>query len=179
MSCHSVTRGTSDWSEAELRTLRRLWAEGMTALAIGRELGRTRNSVVGKAHRLLLPPRPSPIGRKRGDPLLPATPRVVAPRPSRSAPPPPKMAPPVKLSPVKLAPAQIAAMGRRPPAPPPPAPPEPPQAPETGQGTCQWPVSEDRPWRFCGAPVEAVGRPYCAQHAAIAWHRPPRRLEAA
>lgn len=163
-------RYSTDWTDAELLTLRRLWAEGVTTLAIGREMGRSRNSVVGKAHRLELAPRPSPIGRKRGE-VREAKPRPVV---VRAAPSPNW----VRLP--RLAPVQIAAMGRRPPAPPPPSPPPgPPQAPVAGQGTCQWPVSADRPWRFCGAPVAAFGCPYCDTHVAIAWHRPPRRLEAA
>ena len=158
-------RYSTDWTDAELLTLRRLWADGMTTMAIGREMGRSRNSVVGKAHRLFLPPRPSPIGRKRGE-VREAKPRPVV----------------VRLVPVRvrLAPVQVASLGRRPPAPPPsPPPPGPPQAPVEGQGTCQWPVSADRPWRFCGAPVAALGCPYCDTHVAVAWHRPPRRLEAA
>jgi len=153
-------RFSTDWSEAELSILRDLWAAGMSTRLIGVELGRSRNSVVGKAHRLLLPPRPSHIGRKRGEPLPPPRPRPVVVR-------------------VRLRPVQIASLGRRPPAPPPPAPPGPPQAPQAGQDTCQWPVSDDRPWRFCGAAVAASGCPYCTTHMAVAWHRPPRRLEAA
>jgi GcrA cell cycle regulator len=154
------SRFSNDWSEAELLTLRRLWAEGVTAMAIGREMGRTRNSVVGKAHRLLLAPRPSPIGQKRGE-VREAKPRPVVVR-------------------VRLRPVQIASLGRRPPAPPPSAPPEPPQAPEAGWGTCTWVTSEGRPWTFCGAPVAAPGRSFCAEHHAIAYHPiPRRRLEAA
>ena len=166
-------RFSTDWSEAELLTLRRLWAEGVTTLAIGREMGRSRNSVVGKAHRLFLPPRPSPIGRKRGE-VREAKPRVTL----------PVLASAARPVVVRLAPVQIASLGRRPPAPPPPpppAPPEPPQAPEAGWGTCTWVTSEGRPWTFCGAPVVAPGRSFCAVHHAIAYHPipPRRRLEAA
>jgi GcrA cell cycle regulator len=161
-------RFSTDWSEAELLTLRRLWAEGVTALAIGREMGRSRNSIVGKAHRLFLPPRPSPIGQRRGE-VREAKPRVTL----------PVLASVVRPVVVRLAPVQIAALGRRPPAPPPPAPPEPPQAPEAGGAPCAWITSEGRPWTYCGARC-APGRVYCAEHCAIAYHPiPRRRLEAA
>ena len=154
-------RFSNDWSEAELLTLRDLWTAGVTTRLIGVELGRSRNSVVGKAHRLELAPRPSHIGRKRGEALPPPKPRPVVVR-------------------VRLRPVQIASLGRRPPAPPPSAPPEPPQAPEAGWGTCTWVTSEGRPWTFCGAPVVAPGRSFCAEHHAIAYHPiPRRRLEAA
>ena len=162
------SRFSNDWSEAELVTLRRLWAEGVTALAIGREMGRTRNSVVGKAHRLFLPPRPSPIGQKRGE-VREAKPRVTL----------PVLASVVRPVVVRLAPVQIAALGRRPPAPPQQPPPGPPQAPQSGQDTCQYPVSADKPWRFCGAPTDGHG-PYCRKHQAVAYLPiPRRRLEAA
>lgn len=34
---------------------------------------------------------------------------------------------------------------------------------------CQWPLSSGRPWRFCDAPVEGAGRPYCAACAVLAY----------
>ena len=53
-----------DWTPAALDTLRALWDEGLSAAAIGRRLGTTKNSVVGKCRRLNLPARPSPIIRE-------------------------------------------------------------------------------------------------------------------
>ena len=51
------------WSDASIQRLRELWDEGLPTAEIGRRLDRKKNSVVGKAHRLDLPPRPSPIAR--------------------------------------------------------------------------------------------------------------------
>lgn len=47
------------WGEPELAKLRELWAKGLSASLIAREFGdgRTRNSIIGKAHALKLPPR--------------------------------------------------------------------------------------------------------------------------
>ena len=66
-----------DWTEETIVRLRGLWAEGHSTAEIGRRLGVTKNAVVGKAHRLDLPARPSPI-RRDGTPG--AQPRRPAPR---------------------------------------------------------------------------------------------------
>lgn len=52
---------SQEWPEARTLLLRTLWAEGHSASEIGRRLGVTGNAVVGKAHRLHLPERGSPI----------------------------------------------------------------------------------------------------------------------
>lgn len=57
-----------DWAEETITRLRELWSEGHSTAEIGRRLGVSKNAVVGKAHRLDLPPRPSPI-RRDGDAL--------------------------------------------------------------------------------------------------------------
>ena len=50
-----------EWTPDHIKTLMALWAEGLPTLEIGRRLGITKNSVVGKVHRLGLPKRQSPI----------------------------------------------------------------------------------------------------------------------
>jgi GcrA cell cycle regulator len=52
-----------EWSDDIISQLRALWAEGHSTAEIGRRLGVTKNAIVGKAHRLDLPARPSPIRR--------------------------------------------------------------------------------------------------------------------
>jgi len=50
------------WTEERIATLRRLWESGSTASEIAAELGGvSRNAVIGKAHRLGLKARPSPV----------------------------------------------------------------------------------------------------------------------
>ena len=51
------------WTGERVAELRRLWDEGLSTAEIGRRLGVSKNAVVGKAHRLGLPPRQSPIRR--------------------------------------------------------------------------------------------------------------------
>ena len=55
-----------NWTEDRIELLRRLWAQGQSASRIAEQLGGlTRNAVIGKAHRLGLSARPSPIKRER------------------------------------------------------------------------------------------------------------------
>ena len=57
----------SVWNEEKLDKLKSLWDKGLPITKIGLELGVSRNAIAGKAHRLGLPKRNSPIS-KSGDP---------------------------------------------------------------------------------------------------------------
>ena len=49
------------WTDEQVEQLRQMWAEGLTANEIAKRLNVTKNSIVGKVHRLCLTARPSPI----------------------------------------------------------------------------------------------------------------------
>ncbi|MEM1021747.1 MAG: GcrA family cell cycle regulator [Sphingomonadales bacterium] len=51
------------WTDERIEALRKLWDEGLSASQIAEKLGEgvTRNAVIGKAHRLGLKSRPSPV----------------------------------------------------------------------------------------------------------------------
>jgi GcrA cell cycle regulator len=173
-----------DWTEEAIATLRVLWAEGLSTAEIGRRMGISKNAVVGKAHRLNLPARPSPIRRVPGQALPPRAPRT-APRPAMPRPMPmlpaarsplgqivgsahAQMASPMggQVRPVQTAPA-----------------PAPRTAPQRfGNASCCWPIGEPGKagFRFCGSGAIA-GKPYCEEHAALAYVRakPDRREDAA
>lgn len=53
------------WTPERIDELTKLWETGHSASAIGKLLGVSKNAVVGKAHRMKLQARPSPI--KRGE----------------------------------------------------------------------------------------------------------------
>lgn len=57
------SKAGADWWAANDRvgTLTRLWASGLSASRIAMMMSCTRNAVIGKARRLALTPRPSPI----------------------------------------------------------------------------------------------------------------------
>jgi len=71
-----------EWTEERIEALRSLWMQGLTASQIAERLGGvSRNAVIGKAHRLGLSARPSPIKREPGAKPVPM------PRPARATPP--------------------------------------------------------------------------------------------
>ena len=45
------------WTDEQMAALRKHWAEGLSAALIAEAMGVTRNSVIGKVHRMRLPPR--------------------------------------------------------------------------------------------------------------------------
>ncbi len=54
------------WTDDRVNLLKKLWGEGKTAAEIAKELGGvTRNAVIGKAHRLKLSNRVSPIQQNK------------------------------------------------------------------------------------------------------------------
>ena len=53
------------WTPELIKDLKKLWKKGLTTGEIGRLIGMSKNAVVGKAHRLGLESRPSPIRREK------------------------------------------------------------------------------------------------------------------
>lgn len=104
------------WTPELIEQLGLLWHEGHSTAEIGRRLGISKNAVVGKAHRLALTARPSPLKRP--------------PRPKYAGLPGP---------------------------------------------SCSWPQGHpgEKGFRFCGE-RPLPGKPYCAEHAALAYVRPRR-----
>ena len=53
------------WTDQKIQMLKDMWGHGYSASEIAKRLGGfTRNAVIGKAHRLKLSSRPSPIKRE-------------------------------------------------------------------------------------------------------------------
>lgn len=131
------------WTEQRLSLLKRLWADGKTATAIGRRLGISKSAVLGKVFRLRLAPpddaaasqlslEVAPPGRhRRGRPLL-ADQQTSVPEPKRG------------LSVFELT-----------------------------NATCRWPHGQvgGKNFHFCGAAEADLegGRPYCERHALLAY----------
>ncbi len=79
------------WTDERIDQLKRLWEQGMTASQIADELGGvSRNAVIGKAHRLGLQSRPSPV--RSAEPAAVAPPEA-EPEPVAPPPPPPMVEP--------------------------------------------------------------------------------------
>ena len=166
-----------EWGEETIARLRMLWDEGLSTAEIGRRLGASKNAVVGKAHRLDLPARPSPIRR---DGTGGSAPRRSVPRNLAG----PTLPPLSSTAPMALAVDGGRALPPKPAAPPPPriAPPAP--RPYGRVVTCCWPIGEPgtRSFRFCDAESEP-GKPYCTEHVKLAYvpvrDRRDRREDAA
>ena len=156
-----------DWTTEAIDQLRAFWAEGHSTAEIGRRMGISKNAVVGKAHRLNLPARPSPIRREAE--RAEASPRPV-PQPRRpvAAPAPAPLREPAPVRRLDVAP---------PAAPPPPAMVVRP-FPRAAARSCCWPLGEPGTpdFRFCTVSA-TPGKPYCAEHASVAYVRVRERRE--
>ena len=96
-----------NWTEERIELLKKLWAEGHSASQIGKMLGVSKNAVVGKAHRMKLAARPSPIkrsaksdGTKKEAPAKKAAPKAAKPAAPAAPKPAAKPAAPVAAKPV-------------------------------------------------------------------------------
>src|SRR3954469_18904011 len=74
------------WTDERIDRLKELWSQGITASQIADELGGvSRNAVIGKAHRLGLQSRPSPVKPNEGVEEGHAAPEPAPPRPAPTA----------------------------------------------------------------------------------------------
>lgn len=91
------------WTEERIERLKKMWHDGSTASQIADELGGvSRNAVIGKAHRLGLEQRPSPVKAGEEKDAKKAAPAAA---PAASAPKPATKAEAPKPSPATAAPA--------------------------------------------------------------------------
>jgi len=71
------------WTEERIERLKKMWHDGATASQIADELGGvSRNAVIGKAHRLGLEQRPSPVKQGEEKEVKKAAPAAAAPKPA-------------------------------------------------------------------------------------------------
>jgi GcrA cell cycle regulator len=71
------------WTDERIERLKELWTQGITASQIAEELGGvSRNAVIGKAHRLGLQARPSPVKPNEDHEGAPAAAEPAPPRPA-------------------------------------------------------------------------------------------------
>jgi GcrA cell cycle regulator len=169
------------WDEETIRLLRELWTQGHSTAEIGRRLGVSKNAIVGKAHRLELDARPSPIRRDVVKPATdrpapyqrmagPTLPPLASAHPSGGAGP---AAPIIRSlhAGTVAGPRPVAVMAVAPVVSRPAMAPAPIQARRSAPSCC-WPIGEPgtKTFRFCDD-TSVAGKPYCDEHAKLAYVR--------
>jgi len=158
------------WTEDRVATLSKLWADGLSASQIAKQLGGvTRNAVIGKVHRLGLSGRAKPSRPKPAKPATAAKPKL-APKPARTAA--KAAAPKPKPAPKEQLPVSV----EQPPL----------EAKPLQDGTyatiltitdhmCKFPIGDPKAdeFRFCGRKTDP-DEPYCTPHSMVAY-QPSRR----
>lgn len=106
------------WTDERIATLKKMWEGGATASQIADELGGvSRNAVIGKAHRLGLKSRPSPVKaseQSKASANKPAAKAAVAKKPAAKPATPKPVAKPVASAPAPTASASQAAIPSQP-----------------------------------------------------------------
>ena len=98
------------WTDERIETLTKMWEGGSTASQIAEELGGvSRNAVIGKAHRLGLKARPSPVKPNEKEVAAPPPRAPKADVPPRAAPAPRPVPPRAAAPPAPAAPGAAAA----------------------------------------------------------------------
>ena len=157
------------WTDERVSMLKIMWGDGSTAAEIAKELGEgvTRNAVIGKAHRLKLSGRASPIQTakktiKVAKEQSNSKPRVKAKMVAVEK---PKVAPKrtVSSSPSKQDIEIIKNKGKCIPL------------AELTERMCRWPIGDPKHegFGFCGHSKDA-GLPYCPEHGQIAYQTTAR-----
>ena len=153
------------WTDEAVEELRKMWDRGMTTGQIAKALNVTKNSIIGKVHRLCLTARPSPIKKTTEK----AEKKSIAPQ---------KNSKPAKHS-VKVKPEESVAKDCC----------ESIKTPESvveetniplvklDNHTCRWPLGDPRDddFCFCGKRVK-TGQTYCEEHAAIAYVKAGKKI---
>ncbi len=165
------------WTDERINLLKKMWKEGKSAADIAKMLGKgvTRNAVIGKAHRMGLSGRPSPIkkpapparketGKKAAAPVkAPAKKASPAPVPALKNPALAKEVEELKKIEKEIAPlgGGVALL-------------------DLTERMCKWPIGDPREpdFTFCGHPIRP-GTPYCPPHAAMAYQSSSRSRNAA
>jgi GcrA cell cycle regulator len=152
------------WSDKEIAEIKTLWSSGMSASMIGAKMGKSRNAIIGKVHRLGLPYRKTDPALRlpsfnSGDKKIIRRSRIKSCELKKESevrvPIPIQRAIPVSVEklPVEI-PEWSGNMMLIP-------------LEELRYGMCKWPTG-DRNYKFCGCRAKR-GKPYCEHHCTMAY----------
>ena len=150
------------WTEEMINDLKQMWKDGLTTNEIAKRLGVSKNSIVGKVHRLNLKARPSPIKKK--EEVTTAETPVVKEEKEEKAKTASKKLKKVSITPVNIAKPKEAKKDQHL------------KLTELDNHTCRWPLGDPRDdnFCFCGKAVRG-GQTYCEEHSAIAYVKPIKK----
>jgi GcrA cell cycle regulator len=139
------------WTDERVALLKKLWVEGKTAAEIASTMGNvTRNAVIGKAHRLKLSNRVSPIqqNQKTKKPIKNVEPANTSEAPEKKL---------IKKKDMVIPRGKDLKLE------------------QLGPSMCRWPSGDPKAadFGFCGE-TSVPGFPYCATHAKIAYQTSTR-----
>lgn len=165
---------TMTWTDERVESLKKLWADGLSASQIAAQLGNiTRNAVIGKVHRLGLSGRAKSPSSAAPRPRKPrsASHMMRISRPSMRGNTALAHAYDMELEPEPVPYDNVIPIGQRR------------TLLELNEDTCRWPIGDpgSAEFFFCGG-NSIASLPYCAYHSRVAYqpaaarrHRPPVR----
>ena len=147
------------WTEEMIDGLKQMWKEGLTTNEIAKRLGVSKNSIVGKVHRLNLKARPSPIKKKEeitATEITETKEEVV--KQSNT---------PIKKITVSSVNILTTKKTKKDSCL---------KLTDLDNHTCRWPIGDpkDDNFCFCGKTIRS-GQTYCEEHAAIAYVKPIKK----
>lgn len=154
------------WTDEMVEGLKKMWKQGLTTNEIAKNLGVSKNSIVGKVHRLNLTARPSPIKKKEEATNAKSASAAIAPEIPAPTAKPLKKAATVSVN-ADAKPAGFektsgssACL----------------KLTELDNHTCRWPIGDPRDdnFCFCGKKIRS-GQTYCEEHAAMAYVKPGKK----
>lgn len=154
------------WTDEAVEELKKMWDKGMTTGQIAKALNVTKNSIIGKVHRLCLTARPSPIKRSstpKADKKAEKTEKTAkTTKTTKSVCKTPKEEPQNTVTMVKAE-----------------TPIEETNIPlvKLDNHTCRWPLGDprDEDFCFCGKRIK-TGQTYCEEHSQIAYVKPGKKI---
>lgn len=152
------------WTDEAVEELRKMWDRGMTTGQIAKALNVTKNSIIGKVHRLCLTARPSPIKKTSET----SEKKVSTPEKTiKASQPKPKMTSESQENGCCESQKSTSSFVEETNIP----------LIKLDNHTCRWPLGDPRDddFCFCGKRVK-TGQTYCEEHAAIAYVKAGKKI---
>lgn len=153
------------WTDEAVEELKKMWDRGMTTGQIAKALNVTKNSIIGKVHRLCLTARPSPIKKTdMGVKEKKAVKKEKAVQEKNKQSEQHLKKTSTKEGETKTAPKTVAENTNIP-------------LVKLDNHTCRWPMGDPRDddFCFCGKRIR-TGQTYCEEHAAIAYVKAGKKI---